>query len=379
MATLVGHASWAEKSLIDCGRFYPPDCKTPEARLRYYASVFPLVEVDSSYYAIPSPTNVHNWAARTPDDFVFNFKAFRFFTGHQTDVAVLPRGVKELLPGRKRLLYRETADEVKDALWTAFNQALEPARLTRKLGLIHFQFPPSVVPSPRVTAHLEAIREKLPQDTFSVEFRHSSWWDGTRRTVETLAMLRALGAVHTVVDGPRGADNSVPPVWEVTNPNYSLVRLHGRNAETYNAPVASAAERFSYEYNDAELKGIVAEAIRLAYKARHAHMIFNNCDEDRGIRNGITAMKMLVQYGNGQRPDLSKPFHPNGVLPSLSSDEISAALRQLPEPADGGPLIREVEVDAERVGRVRVTFRLQEARHHKSSHMFWSACFALPI
>ena len=379
MATLVGHASWAEKTLIDCGRFYPPDCKAPEARLRFYASQFPLVEVDSSYYAIPTPTMAHNWAARTPEDFVFNVKAFRFFTGHQTDVDVLPKSVKELLPGRKRLLYRQTAEEVTDALWDAFNQALEPLRLTGKLGLIHFQFPPTVKPSPRVTAHLEAIREKLARDTFSVEFRHSSWWDGTKRTVETLAMLRALGAVHTVVDGPRGFENSVPPVWEVTNPDYSLVRLHGRNTETYNAPVESAADRFSYEYNDAELKGIVAEAVRLAYKVRHAHMIFNNCDEDRGIRNGITAMKMLVQYGDGQRPDLTKPFHPNGVLPSLSADEISRAISQLPEPAKGEPSIREVDIDSAYVGRVRVTLLLQEARHNKSSHLFWNASFAQPI
>ena len=377
--TLVGHASWAEKTLIECGRFYPSDCKTPEARLRYYASIFPLVEVDSSYYAIPSQTNAHNWAARTPEGFVFNVKAFRFFTGHQTDVDVLPRGVKELLPSRKRLLYRDTADEVKDALWDAFRQSLEPLRVNGKLGLIHFQFPPSVVSSPRVTAHLESIREKLRGLTFSVEFRHSAWWDGTKRTVETLAMLRALRAVHTVVDGPRGFDNSVPPVWEVTNPDYALVRLHGRNTETYNAPVASPAERFSYEYSDAELKGIIAETVRLAYKARNAHMIFNNCDEDKGVRNGMTALKMLVQYGDGQRPDVSKPFHPNGVLPSVQVPELSAAMAQLPEPTGGEPPFREVAVDVERVGRVCITFELRESQHHKSSHHFWNAVFARPI
>ncbi|NVM91093.1 uncharacterized protein YecE (DUF72 family) [Variovorax sp. SG517] len=377
--TLVGHASWAEKTLIDCGRFYPPDCKTPEARLRYYASIFPLVEVDSSYYAIPSQTNTHNWAARTPEGFVFNVKAFRFFTGHQTDVQVLPRGVKELLPGRKRLLYRDTADEVKDALWDAFSQSLEPLRLNGKLGLIHFQFPPSVVPSPRVVAHLESIRQKLPRDTISVEFRHSSWWDGTSRTVETLAMLRGLNAVHTVVDGPRGFDNSVPPIWEVTNPNYMLVRLHGRNTETYNAAVSSPAERFSYEYSDSELKGIIAETVRLAYKARHAHMIFNNCDEDKGVRNGMTALKMLVQYGDGKMPDLKDPFHPNGVLAAVSVEELSAASNQLPPPAQGEPEIREAEVDVARIGRVRITFQLREMRHHKSSHMHWAAVFAQPI
>ena len=51
---LVGTASWADKSLVDSNLFYPKDAKTAEARLRHYASHFPLVEVDSSYYALPA-------------------------------------------------------------------------------------------------------------------------------------------------------------------------------------------------------------------------------------------------------------------------------------------------------------------------------------
>lgn len=52
MAIRVGTASWTDKTLIDCKKFYPAMAKTSEQRLRYYASRFPLVEVDSSYYAI---------------------------------------------------------------------------------------------------------------------------------------------------------------------------------------------------------------------------------------------------------------------------------------------------------------------------------------
>src|SRR4029078_12176052 len=81
---LVGTASWTDKTLIACGRFYPPGVNTPESRLRYYASQFPILEVDSSYYGMPTPANAQIWAQRTPDDFVFNVKAFRLFTGHQT-------------------------------------------------------------------------------------------------------------------------------------------------------------------------------------------------------------------------------------------------------------------------------------------------------
>ena len=81
MAILVGTASWTDKTLVDSGLFYPPEAKTAEARLRYYASRFPMVEVDSSYYAMPSPSTSQLWVERTPADFVFNVKAFRLFTG----------------------------------------------------------------------------------------------------------------------------------------------------------------------------------------------------------------------------------------------------------------------------------------------------------
>ena len=111
-------------------------------------------------------------------------------------------------------------------------------------------------------------------------------------------ILRELRAVHTVVDGPQGFANSVPLLAEATNPDCALVRLHGRNVDTYNAKGASsAAERFDYDYPDQELREIMVEVIRLAYKVRNTHLIFNNCDEDKGQRNGITFMKMLLAHG----------------------------------------------------------------------------------
>src|SRR5437762_1549657 len=57
----VGTASWTDPSLIKCGGFYPKGCNTPEARLRHYAGQFPMVEVDSSYYALPSSRNSEAW------------------------------------------------------------------------------------------------------------------------------------------------------------------------------------------------------------------------------------------------------------------------------------------------------------------------------
>ena len=66
MKVRVGTASWTDKTLIACGRFYPRTATTAEARLRFYATQFPLVEVDSSYYALPTPDVAALWALRTP-------------------------------------------------------------------------------------------------------------------------------------------------------------------------------------------------------------------------------------------------------------------------------------------------------------------------
>ncbi len=83
---LVGTTFWTEKTLVESGRFYPPDVHTAEARLRYCATQFPVVEVDSSYYGLPSARNAALWVERTPDGFVFDVKAFRLFTQHRKDV-----------------------------------------------------------------------------------------------------------------------------------------------------------------------------------------------------------------------------------------------------------------------------------------------------
>ena len=84
MSTFVGTGSWTDPTLIKSKRFYPPGCSSAEARLRFYASQFPIVEVDSSYYAMPNGSNSVLWVERTPASFTFNIKAFRLFTGHQT-------------------------------------------------------------------------------------------------------------------------------------------------------------------------------------------------------------------------------------------------------------------------------------------------------
>src|SRR5947199_10157078 len=107
---LIGISSWTEPTLIKEGNFYPKGVSSAEERLKYYATQFPIVEVDSTYYFPPSERNSALWSERTPTDFVFNIKAYSLLTGHPTKAESLFKEVREALPEElagKRNIYRE--------------------------------------------------------------------------------------------------------------------------------------------------------------------------------------------------------------------------------------------------------------------------------
>ncbi|WP_027803927.1 DUF72 domain-containing protein, partial [Paraburkholderia dilworthii] len=189
MSILVGTASWADKTLIESGSFYPPGCNSAEARLRYYASVFPLVEVDSSYYAMPSATNSALWVERTPAGFVFDLKAFRLFTGHQTEPRFFPKDLQAHLhkTGKKNLYYKDIPPPVIEELWARFFEALRPLHQAGKLGSVLFQFPHWVTAVPKAREHVERCAERMHPFLTAFEFRHESWL-GEKHRESTLAM-----------------------------------------------------------------------------------------------------------------------------------------------------------------------------------------------
>ena len=299
---LVGTASWTDKTLLDSGKFYPESVKTPEARLRFYASQFNLVEVDTSYYAIPSVTTVQHWAERTPAGFVFNVKAFSLFTGQWTSTDVLPRDIKQALGAGRRMVYKEMDAQLREELWKRFAACLVPLQVNGKLGLVHFQFSPKVSRHKAAIEHIEHCLQHLPGPTLSIEFRHPSWWENDAVTADTLAMLRSLGLVHTIVDGPQGTPHSVPAIWEATHPDHALLRLHGRNTVAYGRPAKSAAERFDYAYTSEELQALAKQFDRIARSVKYAHALFNNCMEDKAQLNAkefLEALKICLQQQSG--------------------------------------------------------------------------------
>lgn len=300
MSIRIGTASWSHPALVDTGRFYPSENMSAEERLRYYATQFPLVEVDSSFYAIPSVAMAQQWALRTPEDFVMNAKAFRLFTGHQTSPQALPADVRDALPDALRdrsiLYYRDVPPELRDVLWERFIAGLAPLRFSSRLGLVHFQFAPWVVRNRAGQAHIEHCVERMQGHTVSVELRNFSWFDGMHAR-DTMAFQRQLGVVHTVVDEPQGFANTVPALWETSHESCALVRLHGRNERTWNKRTSSSSGRFNYEYDDAELEGLASQILRLDRPTLRVQVVMNNNAEDFAQFNGRRLMDTLKGFG----------------------------------------------------------------------------------
>jgi uncharacterized protein YecE (DUF72 family) len=293
----VGTASWTDRSLLESKKWYPAEVRTPEERLRYYATRFGFVEVDSTYYSIEMETQARAWAANTPKGFVFDVKAFRLFTGHQTPPSMLPRAVREVLgplPEKKRNWYlKDVPGDLRDELWDYFHASMRPLREVKKLGAVIFQIPPWTMPTPSAREYLAEVAGRLDGYEVAVEFRNKYWLSDRRRR-ETLALLREHGLSLVIVDEPQGFRSSVPQVWEVTDPALSVVRLHGRNAETWEKKgLRMAAERFRYEYARPQLEELAASVRTVAQQATSTHVTFNNNFEDMAQRNAEEFAGML--------------------------------------------------------------------------------------
>jgi uncharacterized protein YecE (DUF72 family) len=285
----VGTASWTDRTLLATD-FYPPLAATAEGRLRYYAEHFRTVEVDSSYYALPSERNARLWVERTPDDFDFNVKAFALLTGHAAETRALPVEVKALL-SREALQQpriEKPKREVLDLCFEMFRSALAPLHAASKLGCVLLQFPPWVKATPRNHDYIDLCCDELGDYHLAIELRHTSWFgDNTGSTVDFL-QRRRLSLV--CVDVPAAPSIAQPPYTATANIAY--VRLHGRNRDAWFKRGITAAERFDYLYSEAELREC-AQRIRSLARAKTAYVLFNNCYADKAVRNAETMRRLL--------------------------------------------------------------------------------------
>jgi uncharacterized protein YecE (DUF72 family) len=279
------------------GVFYPAGSDTAEERLQYYASTFPVVEVDATYYALPAERTAQLWVERTPPDFTFNIKAHALMTGQPTETKRLPKAIREELPdelkAKPRIYAKDLPEELRDEVWAMFRAGIAPLVERGQLGSVLLQYPRWVFPSSENRAMIEEAAVRLGDLRAAVEFRNGSWLN-EKNAERTTRFLADRAIPFVMVDEPQGFKSSVPPEVLVTSPDLALVRFHGRNAETWEKKGITPAERFRYLYSRDELAEWVPRVREVAREAKEVHLMFNNCYANYGTTNAREIAALLA-------------------------------------------------------------------------------------
>lgn len=293
----VGTCSWTEKTMA--ALFYPRGVNTPEERLRYYASRFDTVEVDSCFYALPQRRNSELWVERTSPGFTFHIKAYGLMTGHEVEARSLPPALvqypHEVTPQGR---VRDPHPDMVDAAFDLFLEAIEPLRDAGRLGGVLMQFPPyftakSADEERRGLEYLDGVAGRLAGYRTLVEFRHPSW---VREGVaeRTMRFLSDRGLSYVSVDSPQFETRStMPPLAAVTS-EWAYVRFHGRNTATWFGKHSSSTERFDYLYSTEELEEWAPRLRSLAAEADRTFVMFNNNAYDYAQRNAAEIATILA-------------------------------------------------------------------------------------
>jgi uncharacterized protein YecE (DUF72 family) len=305
----IGLSAWMDKSMIEEGHFYPRKTMAPDERLWWYSQYFDVVEVNSSFYAIPSADTARGWVQRTPPDFVFNVKAYGLLTGHHIDIARLSQALKAMLPKAERA--KKTGQLPNAALgaearaWALAEtrKALRPLRDADKLDYVLFQLAPWIKRNDEAIKGLAGLPRWLPDTVIAVEFRNRARFG--EHTDETLAFLRDHGLTYVSIDGPRSRA-SVPSLPALTSPT-SVFRLHGRTFQGFVKQLQgkrpTVAEKYDYLYRPGELEEIARATGALNGKADRVYMAMNNNCGDYPAINGMQrkadATRRLAAAGPG--------------------------------------------------------------------------------
>lgn len=264
---LVGLAGWGEHSTI-----YPPGTNVKD-KLRAYGIHFPIVEVDTSFYAIPGKERMAQWVNDTPDGFGFIVKAYQGMTGHL----------------RGKTVYANVTE-----MYSAFRECLEPAIAAGKLRAALFQYPPWFACDGENVRTLRETKKRMEGIPCALEFRHQSWF-APEYQEKTLAFMEEEGWIHSICDEPQAGLGSIPTVLRVTQRDFTLIRMHGRHVSGWNQNGASnwREVRYLYDYNDKELIQWKVWIEQLSQQTQTVGVIFNNNSGGHAAGNAIKLMQLL--------------------------------------------------------------------------------------
>jgi uncharacterized protein YecE (DUF72 family) len=267
----IGVTGWGDHDSLYTGQIAPRD------KLKEYAGHFPIVEVDTAFYAIQPKRNAEKWVNETPDSFQFVVKAYQGMTGHM-------RGE---IPFNNR-----------QEMFKAFKESLEPYIEVNKLAIALFQFPPWFDCRRENVDYLRWCKAEMRDIPCALEFRHQSWYASKYRQ-GTLDFLKSEKWVHSICDEPQAGEGSIPAVLDTIGSEKVLIRFHGRNFYGWQKKTAEnwREVRYLYRYNQDELQEWAANIRSLTKECKDVYVLFNNNSGGDAADNAKEMIDLLdIQY-----------------------------------------------------------------------------------
>ena len=293
------------------GIFYPASAGAKRRgrkfdELGFYAEHFNTVEVNSTFYRVPSLAAARSWAERTPRNFDFSLKLFQKFTH--------PEMFQKATGADPWDLGRKDVDE--------FRAAIEPIASAGKLGALLAQFPPSFKNEPDSVGYLEWLLQAFKDYPVAVELRHRSWSDDS---ADTRRLLETYQAAWAQIDEPKFKGS----IRQTLAPNvrtFYYLRLHGRNAAQW-WKHDSSEDRYNYLYSPQELKPFAEAAEDASRKVKKAYLYANNHFSAKSVANAAILKHQLGQPVTGEYPEAFVEAYP----------DLKGIVKLLPPPLIPGP------------------------------------------
>jgi len=263
------------------GVVYPAHTSRGFDRLAFLANYFDVIEINTSFYRIPSPTTARSWASRVSS------------TGYFTFTAKLHRDMTHAPPGGEA----DGAMPAPEEAAARYREAIEPLLEAGRLGAVLMQFPHAFHDRPRARERLQGLAGLLRGLPLVAEFRHRSW-----DHADALQFLHELGIGFCNIDQP-SVGSTLRPTGHVTSP-IAYVRLHGRNADAWFRPDASVAERYDCLYSDEELRPWAERAERLAERAEEVFIVANNHYRGKAPVSALMLKSALTRRRVAAPPEL---------------------------------------------------------------------------
>ena len=268
----IGPAGWSYPDWR--GVVYPHKKPRDFSELGYISKYFNTVEINSSFYKIPTLITVRRWLAQVSarDDFKFCVKLWNRYT--HTEFPIEPSETKQ------------------------FKDILGAIAAEDKLGAVLIQFPWRFKKSKSTVEYLFQIVDMFGEYPSAIEFRHSSWIDASVQD-----SLKERNVAFVNIDQPVIGESIAPS--EIVTSHIGYVRFHGRNSDAWFAENAGRNERYNYLYNSDELGSWSEPIENMSSEAETMFLIFNNHFRGKAL---INAFELMFEINK------QKPLAPKSLL-----------------------------------------------------------------